>query len=596
MTTQLSSSSFLQMLAHSGLLTNEQMKNVETRFSSITSHVSGDVSPQAIVIWLLQRKLITPWQAEKLIQGRFRGFFLGTYKLLNRIAKGGMSTIYAAEHAQSGEIHALKVLPLSKTNQASYLQRFQREASITQRLNHPHIVRVFGVFAGTDGQADVHFMAMELLSGRDLFDTVNSDGPLPCRIAAEYIRQAALGLEYAHQAGLVHRDIKPGNLFLSDDHTVRILDLGLAQDFDSQEDLTREFNERVLGTADYLSPEQAADSHTVDNRADIYSLGCSLYFLLTGQPPFTEGTLVQRLIAHQTKTPPAVSEFRSDVPEALTEILSQMMARNRHDRTTTAGDVAAQLSRFLGATAHRPELNEKPTLSQRITTARTNDTSAPTTAGAPTDAKRHASSDTKTNASGDSSPSGLSSANTFGPEREPPGRFLPGFSALLKRIEADCDVQGNLNGDSRSARLLALVKELQQQDRASETLRELPPDEGRTPAQWPPADTVLNDIVPTGAAAFAKKDPVPDTEPEATTQFMLNDLLAAMQLDDELSANESAVPLLKIRAAPGRAGNPRQTDISVKRRIVWWVVAVIVVGSIVAAMTWIVLTPSVWRK
>ena len=228
-------------------------------------------------------------------------------------------------------------------------------------------MRVFGVFSGTDGQTEVHFMAMELLQGRDLFEIVNADGPLPCRKAVEFIRQAALGLEYAHNAGLVHRDIKPGNLFLSDDQTVRILDLGLAQDFDSEENLTRDFNERVLGTADYLAPEQAADSHTVDTRADIYSLGCSLYFLLTGQPPFTEGTLVQRLISHQTKIPPAVAEFRSDVPDELIQILLKMMAKNRKDRTSTAGDVVERLSSFLATTAKRPELDAAPIVFRGLT-------------------------------------------------------------------------------------------------------------------------------------------------------------------------------------------------------------------------------------
>ena len=367
MTIQLSSSSFLQMLALSGLLSDEQMKSVEKRFSAGVGRTTADVSIQEIMIWLLKRKLITPWHAEKLIQGRFRGFFLGDYKLLNRVARGGMSTIYAAKDKLSGEIHAIKVLSLSKTDKASYLLRFQREATITQRLNHPNIVRVFGVFSGTDGQTEVHFMAMELLQGRDLFEIVNADGPLPCRKAVEFIRQAALGLEYAHNAGLVHRDIKPGNLFLSDDQTVRILDLGLAQDFDSEENLTRDFNERVLGTADYLAPEQAADSHTVDTRADIYSLGCSLYFLLTGQPPFTEGTLVQRLISHQTKIPPAVAEFRSDVPDELIQILLKMMAKNRKDRTSTAGDVVERLSSFLATTAKRPELDAAPIVFRGLT-------------------------------------------------------------------------------------------------------------------------------------------------------------------------------------------------------------------------------------
>jgi serine/threonine protein kinase len=297
MSLQVSANSFQQMLSHSGLLSETQLQQVEQRFpaSARTS------TPKAVCDWLLQEGAITEWHAEKLLQSKFRGFFLGPYKLLNRVARGGMSTIYSAQHKETGELHALKVLPPARTNTASYLPRLQREAAMTQRLQHPNIVRVFGFYSESDGQDAVHFIAMEFMQGRDLFETVNIDGPLSCRQAADYIRQAADGLEYAHQAGLVHRDIKPGNLFVPEDGILRILDLGLAQDFDSEENLTREFNERVLGTADYLAPEQAADSHTVDRRADLYSLGCSLYFLLTGQPPFTEGTLVQRLVAHQTK-------------------------------------------------------------------------------------------------------------------------------------------------------------------------------------------------------------------------------------------------------------------------------------------------------
>jgi serine/threonine protein kinase len=462
MTTPLSSTSFLQMLAQSGLLNSEQMTFVERRTLSITSDTFADVSAQEITIWLLKRRLITPWHAEKLIQGRFRGFFLGDYKLLNRVAKGGMSTVYAAENRKSREVHALKVLPPSKSGEASYLQRFQREAAIMQRLKHPNIVRVFGFFSGTDGQADVHFMAMELLEGRDLFDTVNADGPLPCRAAADFIRQAALGLEYAHQTGLVHRDIKPGNLFLSFDQTVRILDLGLAQDYGSEENLTRELNERVLGTADYLSPEQAADSHTVDNRADIYSLGCSLYFLLTGQPPFTEGTLVQRLISHQTRTPPPVSEFRSDVPEELIRILLQMMARNRNDRTATAGDVAKRLSSFLAATSQRPELNSPPVILQRVVSIKNIETVHEPDHASSGHSEKSCGAETKTNSGGDSSPSSLPSVHSEGAVVPETDRFLPEFAILLKRIESDCDVEGSLRQDSRSVKLLALAKELRQ--------------------------------------------------------------------------------------------------------------------------------------
>ena len=355
MTIQLSAGSFLQMLAHSGLLNDEQLRRVEQRFSP----KAGRTTAREICDWLQKQSLITEWQSEKLRQAKFRGFFLGPYKLLSRVARGGMSNIYAARHRDSGEVHALKVLPPARTNQASCLPRFQREAAMMQRLQHPNIVRVFGVFSESDGQDAVHFMAMELLSGRDLFEIVNTDGPLPCRQSAEFIRQAALGLEFAHQAGMVHRDIKPANLFVTGDGHVRILDLGLAQDFDSEENLTRDFNERVLGTADYLAPEQAADSHTVDGRADIYSLGCSLYFLLTGQPPFTEGTLVQRLVAHQRKTPPPLSLFRKDVPEGLADILSGMMVKQRNQRIGSAADVANRLARFLADTADQPALDQR---------------------------------------------------------------------------------------------------------------------------------------------------------------------------------------------------------------------------------------------
>ena len=260
----------------------------------------------------------------------------------------------------------------------------------------------------------------------------------------------------------MHRDIKPGNLFLSVDQTVRILDLGLAQDVGSEESLTRELNERVLGTADYLSPEQAADSHTVDNRADIYSLGCSLYFLLTGQPPYTEGTLVQRLIAHQTRTPPPVSEFRSDVPEELIGILLQMMARNRNDRTATAGDVAKRLSNFLAATSERPELNNPPAILQRVVSTENIETvheSEHTSSG---HSEKSGGAETKTNSGGDSSPSRLLSGLSESAVVPATDRYLPEFAVLLKRIESDCDDEGSLRRDSRSIRLLALAKELRQ--------------------------------------------------------------------------------------------------------------------------------------
>lgn len=613
MTVQLSSSSFLQLLALSGLLSDEQMKDVTKRYSS-AGNASESVPTQDVLIWLLRKKLITPWHAEKLVQGRFRGFFLGDYKLLHRVARGGMSTIYAAVHKQSGETHALKVLPLSKKNQASFLQRFQREAAVTQRLNHPNIVRVFGIFSGTDGQADVHFMAMELLKGHDLFEIVNAEGPMPCRKAAEFIRQAALGLEHAHHAGLVHRDIKPGNLFLSDDQTVRVLDLGLAQDFDSEENLTREFNERVLGTADYLSPEQAADTHSVDARSDIYSLGCSLYFLLTGQPPFTEGTLVQRLIAHQTKTPPAIVEFRRDVPEELNQILFNMLAKNRKERTSTAAEVVEQLTSFLKRTESQKELDAIPIILKRVTSANK---------GADDEHVNFVDFHSGTRLEGEATSAdniGTSthSAVSLGaktPEVAGTPVFLPAFSALLRQLKADCDASGPLGKDARSGRLLELVTELEQLESSVPTPAVVPvvekpiepvstkftikadvvPDfssiQSNAPSKWPAEDTVLNDI----AIAGFRFDPASITtrsNVEVDTRLMIEQLLAAVDGDGENSTGDSGIPLVTSIDLPHRKiGNKVAKPIKEERSsVVLWsmvglgVLAAVVVLAIVYSM------------
>jgi len=457
MSIQLSANSFLQMLAHSDLLSDKQLKQLKQQFPADKTNVSAE----EISGWLVSQRLITDWQAEKLLQARFRGFFLGPYKLLHRVARGGMSTIYAARHQNSGEIHALKVLPLARTGDASYLARFQREAEITQRLQHLHIVKVFGIFADSDGQAPVHFMAMELLQGRDLFEAVNTDGPLPWQHAAEYIRQTATGLAYAHQQGLVHRDIKPGNLFLTAERSVRILDLGLAQDFDSEESLTRDFNERVIGTADYLAPEQATDSHTVDARADVYSLGCTFYFLLTGRPPFTEGTLIQRLMSHQTKTPPPVSQFRNDVPEELITILSRMMARHRNQRIVSADEVAKQLREIL-TSGERPQLNSNLTEFFETTPEQSDVPSRILSV----DESPDPAADQFTEESHKNELSFCDDASWFPLESTASlaatPELLPAFSQWLQDIGAQCSPAGVFAADPRRADLLETVQRLSQ--------------------------------------------------------------------------------------------------------------------------------------
>ena len=227
--------------------------------------------------------------------------------------------------------------------------RFLREARLASLLNHKNVIRVYEILSNDDEQSHVHFMSMELLEGSDLYNKVAVDGPLSIRKAAEVIQQAAKGLEYAHSQGLIHRDVKPGNLFETTDGTIKLLDLGLAGIAENagDENLTRDFNERVLGTADYLAPEQAVDSHRADSRADIYALGCTLYYILTGRPPFVDCTLPQRILAHQTKDPQDLRTIRSDIPEPLYNLLQKMLVKQRSKRIQTAGEVADALQGWL---------------------------------------------------------------------------------------------------------------------------------------------------------------------------------------------------------------------------------------------------------
>ena len=205
-----------------------------------------------------------------------------------------MSSVYLAEHVTMCRRVAIKVLPHSRVKDSSYLARFYREARAAAALDDPNIVRAYDVDSDVEKQTgkETHYLVMEYVEGRDLQVAVTADGPLSPVQAADYIRQAASGLAHAHQVGLIHRDIKPGNLLIDIKGTVKILDMGLAAfSDDSQASLTIAHDERVLGTVDYLSPEQAIDSHTVDGRADIYSLGCTLYLCAGRASAVSRGTV-----------------------------------------------------------------------------------------------------------------------------------------------------------------------------------------------------------------------------------------------------------------------------------------------------------------
>jgi serine/threonine protein kinase len=293
---------------------------------------------------LIADNLITRWQADKLLAGKHKGFRLGKYKLLGQIGKGGMSSVYLAEHELMRRRVAVKVLPKNRVNDSSYLERFRLEARAVAKLDDPNIVRAYDI----DNDGDVHYIVMEYVEGQDLHQTVVANGPLDYDTAADYIAQVANGLQHAHEMGLVHRDIKPANCLVDRHSTVKLLDMGLAKlTEDDQASLTMANEENVLGTADYLAPEQALNSHEADSRSDIYSLGCTLYFLLTGSPPFPDGSISERLLKHQTARPDSIFKVRADAPPSLVEFCESMMSKKPIDRPQTAGEVAARLKEWL---------------------------------------------------------------------------------------------------------------------------------------------------------------------------------------------------------------------------------------------------------
>lgn len=289
--------------------------------------------------------LLTRWHCDMIFNKKYKGFTLKNYKLLRPLGSGGMSTVYLAEHTLMNRRRAIKVLPKSRNNDSSYLARFRLEAQATASLDHPNIVRAYDI----DNESDNHFLVMEYVQGRDLQSIVKESGPLEYDVAADYIAQAAEGLQHAHESGLIHRDIKPANLLVDQNNVVKILDLGLAL-FSSEDDkasLTIAHNENVLGTADYLSPEQALNSHKVDLRADIYSLGCTLYYLLTGHPPFPEGTLAQRIAKHQSQMPTSIKADRPDAPDSIINICLKMMQKKPQNRYQSAKEVSEAMYGFI---------------------------------------------------------------------------------------------------------------------------------------------------------------------------------------------------------------------------------------------------------
>ncbi len=273
------------------------------------------------------------------------------YRVIGMLGKGGMGMVFKAEHRVMKRFVALKVIGTHLVAEPAALARFRREVEAAARLSHPNIVTAYDA----EQAGNCHFLVMELVDGISFDLVLKRKGPLPLVFACDYMRQAALGLQHAHEHGMVHRDIKLQNLMLTRKGQVKILDFGLAR-FASENGPTAPLTEcgALTGTPDFISPEQAEDAHSADIRADIYSLGCTFYTLLTGQLPFPAGSYVEKIVGHLKKEPAPLTTFRSDLPPELVHIVGRMMAKDPAQRFQTPDEVAKALLAFRkasGATA-----------------------------------------------------------------------------------------------------------------------------------------------------------------------------------------------------------------------------------------------------
>jgi serine/threonine protein kinase len=310
---------------------------------------SAKDNPRLLARKLVRQGLVTVWQAQQLLASR-SAFHLGRYRLLERIGQGHFGVVFRAQQMDLKRIVALKVLAGEALSEPQTVARFEREVRVAAQLEHANLVRAYDA----ESAGGVHFLVMEYVPGRNFKCWIDEYGRLPIDFACESVRQAAVALDYVHAQGMVHRDIKPSNLMVSaadttSTPTVKILDLGLArvvaEEFESAEHrLTKPGH--VLGTVDYISPEQIESTKDADIRADIYSLGCTLFKAITGEVPFAGAGVAEKIMARLNNDAPRLTSLRDDVPAELDEVCARMLARDSAERYQTPGEVAEALAPF----------------------------------------------------------------------------------------------------------------------------------------------------------------------------------------------------------------------------------------------------------
>ena len=330
---------FRERLVHSGIVTLNEVSELEGN----TEVAESEDTVQVLARRLVNSGKITKYQAGRVYSGRGAGLILGNYVILDKIGQGGMGRVFKARHRRMKRLVALKELPASMTRSNRALKRFQREVEVAGQLDHPNIVTAFDA----DESSGSVFLVMEFVDGQNLAKLVDVHGPFSVEDAVHCVLQTARGLQYAHQRGIIHRDIKPQNLLLDSNGNVKILDMGLvrfshdANETVKDDALTKE--NQIVGTIDYMSPEQAEDTRHADARADVYSLGCTLFRILTGRTMYEGGSTMKRLLAHREQPIPSLCDERDEIPASLDTIFQKMVAKHVEDRIQSMAELIVAL-------------------------------------------------------------------------------------------------------------------------------------------------------------------------------------------------------------------------------------------------------------
>ncbi|QDU63644.1 Serine/threonine-protein kinase PrkC [Planctomycetes bacterium Pan216] len=334
---------FAQQILSTGLVELEELR-------ALRAGLPENATAEALGKRLVTDGKLTSYQASMIYQGRGKNLSIGDYVLVDKLGKGGMGVVFRAYHRHMDREVALKVLPSSAVGTKEKVQRFRREVKAAAKLFHQNVVTALDA----SESRGIHYLVTELVEGPNLTDLVDKRGPLTVPDAIKAIIDAGRGLAYAHDKGIVHRDVKPGNMLIDPDGVVKVLDMGLAR-FESE--VAEEADEKltvsgmVLGTIDYIAPEQATSTKAADARADIYSLGCTLHYLLIGRAIYKGVTPYQKIRAHVYEPTPKLSELRADVPKSLDAIFERMVAKDPSDRYQSMNEVVAELESCLNATA-----------------------------------------------------------------------------------------------------------------------------------------------------------------------------------------------------------------------------------------------------